>query len=111
MAQPALRQLELEGRHLLFRLGAFELDLLHTDSGALTGQLIAPVERRGELAGLVAVLHGEGQGRLAQLEDAGDFHFPGVPPGRYTLVIEGLDEELVVEELELRGDPGEGGES
>ncbi|MEM7310405.1 MAG: hypothetical protein AAF682_27255 [Planctomycetota bacterium] len=105
-AEPALA-LRGEGpaeRHLLYQAGPFEVDLALLESGALVGQVLSAEEESPSLDGCICMLHGEDESRQTPLDDNGDFHFSGVQPSAYDLVLEGPEVRVLVPGIELGAD-------
>jgi hypothetical protein len=92
-----------EGRHLLYRVGDFEIDLAWLDRGVLVGQDLPRGEQTSDLHGAMCVLCGETGVAQTPLESNGDFHFEGVGQDRYDLLVESEAVRLLVTDLELGG--------
>ena len=88
-------------RHLLFEAGPFEVDLALLDSGALVGQVAAEAGDSELFANGFCVLHGQGKPRETRLDVNGDFHFAGVSPGHYNLVLESPAVRVLVPQVDL----------
>ena len=100
----SLRGEGLAERHLLFRAGPYDVDLALLESGALVGQVLAAEEELAALRDCVCVLHGDDQLRETPLDENGDFHFAGVRPSAYDLVLESPSLRLLVPDVDLSQD-------
>ncbi len=58
----------------------------------------------GETSGAAAAVSREGAAAMAPLDEEGEFHLEGLPPGVYRLVVAAAGERLVVEELAVGGE-------
>jgi len=104
-AQPALRGAGLCRRHRSYAAGPATVDIAMLDPSTLVGT----VSRSDACASIAAhveddvvcVLDGPGGPRQVALESNGDFRFEGVDPGRYLLLVEGRDWNVVLEDVDL----------
>ncbi|MEM7305450.1 MAG: hypothetical protein AAF682_02210 [Planctomycetota bacterium] len=89
----------------LYRAEGYDVDLMHFDTGALSGQVLPSTERSTTLAAGEVYLYGDTPVPSTTIEEGGEFRFESVPAGTYTLVIDGGDDaRIVIHDLELSGD-------
>lgn len=81
-----------------WRAADFEIDTAHLPSGALVGQVHGA---DADVPPGYCILYGGGDARSCPLGPTGEFRFPDVGAGRYTLVVETRGHRLVVRDLVL----------
>lgn len=93
-----LRSGQAQSRHLLFSVGAYEIDLRLRPQGErwwLMGQLLGDNQ-----AGIVRLTDGTAT-YLSDISIMGEFDFQGIAAGNYTLIVAIEDTELEISTLSL----------
>ena len=98
----ALRGAGLANAHLLYRAGAFDVDLAHLADGCLVGQVLPADNSAPSLDHATCLLAGGASPRVVPLGDLGDFRFIGVQPGDYALLVETPDTAIVIKHIRLQ---------
>lgn len=96
---PAFRGGTGQVGHRLYRAGDYDVDVCLLPGGSLVGQILSGGEEAPPLDEGTCVLHGGDAPQEAALTDEGEFRFPGVGPGAYTLIVEAGGTRLIVPEL------------
>ena len=98
----ALRGAGLANAHLLYRAGAFDVDLAHLADGCLVGQVLPADTSAPPLDHATCLLAGGVSPRVVPLGDLGDFRFIGVQPGDYALLVETPETAIVIQHIRLQ---------
>lgn len=101
----SLRGASLASAHLLYRAGAFDVDLAHLGDGCLVGQVLPVDASAPSLDHATCLLAGGASPRVVPLGDLGDFRFIGVQPGDYALLVETPETAIVIKHIHLHYPP------
>jgi len=97
----SMRGAGLASAHLLYRAGAYDVDLAHLADGCLVGQVLPADASAPSLDHATCLLAGGLSPRVVPLGDLGDFRFIGVQPGDYALLVETPETAIVVKHIRL----------
>jgi len=108
----ALRGGGLASTHLLFRAGAYDVDIAHLSDDGLVGQVIPSDGEENALAGGTCIIASTGMPRAAPIGAQGEFRFKDIPAGRYAIMlegggrVEGKEMAVILSEVDLTSETG-----